>query len=299
MTTLVGAVAMLILALSGAVLVARRTGGWRRWFARLRGPLAGRLHTEIARMAVFGLVLSASTAIWMSAETFDVVSVEPVSPQMPAQLSGLKGMPIADMEAFRSIPAIELRELSFPAADDPHEPFTLVTNQGTGYVDAGTGTLLIWQDLSFLEKLSETIYMLHTGQGAAILGLLLGVMALGVPVMAVTGVFIWLAGRRVRPRLKDNAPAWQAQSVILVGSEGGSTWGLLRRWQLLYAVRGRGCMLFQCPILNPCVIVVPSASSSLRPRTVMVMHRRQPGAFLKSCKRWRFPQCTVGGAGFR
>ncbi|NLZ11857.1 MAG: N-acetylglucosamine transferase [Alcaligenaceae bacterium] len=225
LTTLVGAVAMLILALSGAVLVARRTGGWRRWFARLRGPLAGRLHTEIARMAVFGLVLSASTAIWMSAETFDVVSVEPVSPQMPAQLSGLKGMPIADMEAFRSIPAIELRELSFPAADDPHEPFTLVTNQGTGYVNAGTGTLLVWQDLSFLEKLSETIYMLHTGQGAAILGLLLGVMALGVPVMAVTGVFIWLAGRRVRPRLKDNAPAGQAQSVILVGSEGGSTWG--------------------------------------------------------------------------
>ncbi len=80
---------------------------------------------------------------------------------------------IADMEAFRSIPAIELRELSFPAADDPHEPFTLVTNQGTGYVDAETGTLLVWQDLSFLEKLSETIYMLHTGQGAAILGLLL------------------------------------------------------------------------------------------------------------------------------
>lgn len=27
-----GALAMLLLALSGAVLVARRTGGWRRWF---------------------------------------------------------------------------------------------------------------------------------------------------------------------------------------------------------------------------------------------------------------------------
>ena len=51
-----GAAAMLVLSLSGAALVARRAGGWRRWFARLRGPLAGRLHVEIARVAVLGLV---------------------------------------------------------------------------------------------------------------------------------------------------------------------------------------------------------------------------------------------------
>ena len=36
-----GAAAMLVLSLSGAALVARRAGGWRRWFARLRGPLPG------------------------------------------------------------------------------------------------------------------------------------------------------------------------------------------------------------------------------------------------------------------
>lgn len=53
MTTAVGAGAMLVLALSGALLVARRTGGWRRWLTRLRGPLPGRLHTEISRATVF------------------------------------------------------------------------------------------------------------------------------------------------------------------------------------------------------------------------------------------------------
>jgi sulfite reductase (NADPH) flavoprotein alpha-component len=36
---------------------------------------------------------------------------------------------------------------------------------------------------------------------------------------------VWAAGRRGRPRLRDNAPAARAQTVILVGSEGGSTWG--------------------------------------------------------------------------
>lgn len=78
-----GALAMLLLALSGAVLVARRTGGWRRWFTRLRGPLLGRLHTDIARVAVLGLVLSSVTALWMAAETLELVTIDTASLETP------------------------------------------------------------------------------------------------------------------------------------------------------------------------------------------------------------------------
>ncbi len=88
-----GAAAMLVLSLSGAALVARRTGGWRHWFARLRGPLAGRLHVEIARIAVVGLVLSSATALWMTASTFDLLPdggpcrpIPPKSVERPASL---------------------------------------------------------------------------------------------------------------------------------------------------------------------------------------------------------------------
>ena len=91
--------------------------------------------------------------------------------------------------------------------------------------DQGTGALLSWADRTGWERVSETIYMLHTGRGAAILGLLLGLMALGVPAMGGTGVLIWLAGRRGLPRIHGNHPARRAQTILLVGSEGGSTWG--------------------------------------------------------------------------
>ena len=220
-----GALAMLLLAISGAVLVARRTGGWRRWFARLRGPLAGRLHTEIARVAVLGLALSSVTALWMAAETFEIVTVEPASLNIPVTVSGRAGLALARMEALRATPMADLRALSFPAPADPQDVFTLKTDRGMGYVDQGSGALLAWQGLSLGQRVSEMIYTLHTGQGAALLGLVLGVMALGVPVLAVTGILVWLAGRRLRPKLEGNAPAAQADTVVLVGSEGGSTWG--------------------------------------------------------------------------
>jgi len=220
-----GAAAMLVLSFSGVALVARRVGGWRHWFTRLRGPFAGRLHVEIARIAVIGLLLSSATAMWMTASTFDLLPDGGATPAFPAQVSGDMGFVPDQMATLRQTPVAELRDLSFPYAGDATDVYTLKTDRGTGYLDQGTGALLVWADLSGWERVSETIYMLHTGQGAATLGLLLGLMALGLPVMGATGVLIWLAGRRGRPRIRGNQPAGQAETILLVGSEGGSTWG--------------------------------------------------------------------------
>jgi len=220
-----GAAAMLVLALSGAALVARRTGGWRHWFARLRGPLPGRLHVEIARLAVLGLVLSSATALWMTASTFDLLPDAGANLSIPAEVSGQTGVALAAIDRLASTPVAELRELNFPYPDDMTDVFTLTTDDGTGFLDQGTGALLNWVDPTGWQRVSETIYMLHTGQGAATLGLVLGLMVLGIPAMGATGVLIWLAGRRGRPRIRGNQPAGRAQTILLVGSESGSTWG--------------------------------------------------------------------------
>ena len=241
-----GAAAMLVLALSGAVLVARRAGGWRNWFARLRGPLAGRLHVEVARVAVAGLALSAVTALWMTGSTFDLLPDSAVPPADPAAVSGQMAFPLEQMAALQEVPVRELRKLSFPYAGDAQDVFTMSTDAGVGLIDQGTGALLSWSALTPWQQVSETIYMLHTGQGAAVLGLILGLIALGVPVMGATGTLIWVAGRRGRPRLRDNAPADRAQTMILVGSEGGSTWGFAAT--LAQALRDAGHAVHIAPM---------------------------------------------------
>jgi sulfite reductase (NADPH) flavoprotein alpha-component len=219
-----GAAAMLALAVSGSMLVARRTGGWKRWFALLRGPLAGRVHVELARIAVPGLLLSAATALWMTASTFGLLPDKTAVPELPAA-SGTIGAQLTSMPLLVATPVSSLRELSFPSPEDATDVFTLKTDSGAGYLDQGTGATLGWSGLSGWTRVSETIYMLHTGQGAALLGLLLGLSALAVPVMGATGLLIWLANLKGRPTIRDNAAPARAETVILVGSEGGSTWG--------------------------------------------------------------------------
>lgn len=235
-----GAAAMLVLSLSGAALVARRAGGWRHWFASLRGPFAGRLHVEIARITVICLVLSSTTALWMTASTFDLLPDGGVLPADPTEVSGEIGFALDQMATLLQTPVAELRELSFPYPGDATDVFTLKTDRGTGYLDQGTGALMAWADLTGWERVSETIYMLHTGQGAATLGLVLGMMALGVPAMGVTGVLIWFTGRRGRPRIRGNQPAGRAETIILVGSEGGSTWGFAATLHAALTAAGQG-----------------------------------------------------------
>ncbi len=224
LTAAAGAGALLVLSLSGLMLTARRVGGWRNIFARLRGPLMGRLHVEVARLTVVGLLLSSITALFMTASTFDLIP-QSIGPAFPAEVSGQTGAGPGNIALLRETPVKRLRELSFPYPGDPTDVFTLKTGSGSGYLDQGTGATLVWSDAGPWQRLTETIYMLHTGQGAAWLGLILGLMALGAPFMAGTGVILWVQASRARPRIKGNVAAGQADTILLVGSEGGSTWG--------------------------------------------------------------------------
>lgn len=224
-TMAVAAGAMLVLAVSGAFLVAQRQGGWGRWFAPLRGPLAGRWHSEVARLAVVTLALSSVTALWMTASTFDLIPADEANPAFPAAVSGDIGMDPATMPALADIAVADLRDLTFPYAGDATDAYAVTTSGGAGYVDQGTGQMLDWQAPGPWARMGEWIYLLHTGEGAALWGLVLGLLTLAAPVLAVTGALVWLARRKTRPGLKGMAAADRAETILLVASEGGTTWG--------------------------------------------------------------------------
>ena len=149
---------------------ARRAGGWRRWFSPLRGPFAARLHVELARIAVAGLLLSSATALWMTASTFDLLPDGPSSPVAEIEGSGRTGMSVAGMDILKRTPVSELRCLSFTDPADATNVFTLKTDSGTGHLDQGTRALLAWSDPSAWQLVSEIIDMLHTGRGTPALG---------------------------------------------------------------------------------------------------------------------------------
>jgi sulfite reductase (NADPH) flavoprotein alpha-component len=225
----IGALAMVVLSISGAVMLANRLGGWRRLFGHIRGSRTQRLHAEIGRYAILALVLTSLTGGYMSLARFGVVPEGmDAEPAFPSVVDGDAPMPVGDLPALKAIDLADLRELTFPYEGDLTDAYALTTAQGTGYVDQATGAMLNYLPHGLARQVYETIYMLHTGEGLWWLGLLLGVSALTIPIMTVTGAAIWLKRRRTTPQIRSNVRASAADTIILTGSEGNSTWGFAK-----------------------------------------------------------------------
>ncbi len=225
MTAGVLAAVMAVMAISGIGLILRRVGGWRRIFAPLKGPLAGRIHVWLARLAVPGLLFSAVTAVFMSLVTFGVVSTGAADLGFPPAPSGLPRAVASQITALHHMTLAGFRDLSFPFPGDDSGIYTVETIHGAGYVDAGSGLIVGWQPNSAVARAYDMILRLHTGQGAWFLGMILGLSALAVPAMAISGTASWWIAHRGRPRIRRNLTLTRAETIILVGSETGTTWG--------------------------------------------------------------------------
>ncbi|MEP9350715.1 PepSY domain-containing protein [Xanthobacter sp. KR7-225] len=220
----IGALAMLAMSVSGLMLLARRLGGAAALLRPIRGTPAQRWHGELGRLAALGLLLSSLTGLWMSAGTFGLLpETAGASPAVTA--SGGTPAPVGTLAGLKAAKLGDLRELTFPDPADPADVFTLVTAEGETVIDAATGAALASTPATALERVNDLVRALHTGRGAWMLGLLLGLASAMVPVLGGTGFVLWLRRRAARPRLAANVPARAADTVILVGSEGNSTWG--------------------------------------------------------------------------
>lgn len=222
----VAALIILALAISGTLLLVSKMGGWRKLFTASRGTGSQRLHTDLARIGVAVLLLTSMTGAYMSAVNFALVPENAGAMfAFPPASAGDTIAPIAGLEALAAIPLTDLRELTFPAAGDATDVFTVTTQAGQGFVDQATGAMLSFTPNDGWQRAYEFVYLLHTGQGAPLVALLMGLGALSVPLLAVTGTIIWWIRRRNTPRIEGNVSWHDADTVILVGSEGGSSWG--------------------------------------------------------------------------
>lgn len=252
------AAVMILICLSGIFLLTRRMGGWKAIFQPIAGSGSPRIHAELARFAVFGVLLSALTGSYMSALRFGLLpEAADVEPVFPAQVSGGTSAPIGSLIALKNVDANDLRELVFPYRNDPSDVYSFKTTQGSGFIDQSTGELLQYQPRSDGNLFQHWMIRLHTGEGLWWLGLVFGLAALTVPALSFTGMRIWWLRRSLSVRHIEGASIDAADVVILVGSEGNTTWGFAKDLQNKLNQAGRQVY---CAAMNDLAERYPRAS---------------------------------------
>jgi len=243
----ISSVVMLLLSISGVLLLVKRQGGWKHLWQAPLGKLSQRWHVQVSRVVVIGLLLSALTGAYMSAITFEFISDGmDVEADFPTEMATGSAAAIITFPALLATDLNDFRELIYPFPDSPADTYSLATAQGDAYIDQVTGTILSYQAHNGLRRAYEFIYQLHTGEGLWWLALLLGLCAISVPLISTTGAIIWWQRRGSVPKITDNSKPQSADTIILVGSENGSTWGFANT--LHKALRELGWRVHMAPM---------------------------------------------------
>lgn len=226
------ALAMALLCVSALVLLLRRMGGWQRLAARVRGSLAQRIHVVTGRVVLAVLCLTSLTALTMSASTLGLVALDTrTEPEVVSVVTGKPDLPGAQLATLQSLAVQDLRKLNFPGATDPEDTWKVATAQGQGWIDRYSGQMLAWQDATLAQRVYDLAVVLHTGEAAWPWAMVLGLVGASVLLFWLSGVVIWWQARRLAPYITGNTPLAQADVLIFVASEGGSTWGFAQTLQ--------------------------------------------------------------------
>ena len=234
------ALAMALLSISGLVLLLRRMGGWHHVAGRVRGTLAQRLHVLAGRVVLALLLLSSITALAMSASTLGLLELEAGSePDVVSSAGAGADLTPAQLPLLRDLGVGELRRVNLPDAGDPTDTWQVATTRGQGWIDRHSGDTLAWQEATLAQRLDDWARVLHTGESAWPWAVVMGLAGLCVLLFWASGVLIWWQGRRNAVHIADNSRLQQAEVLIFVASEGGSTWGFAQALHAALVRAGR------------------------------------------------------------
>lgn len=235
-----GALGMLLLGGSGLALLVRRQGGWRKLAGPVHGGAASRWHNQVGRALLPVTLLFGLSGVYLSADHFELVPDGlDQEPSFPAHLTEGTPQSPGELVALHQVPLRQLRELEFPAPGDARAAFTLRTAQGDGYVDPVNGEWLNYLPHSPARRLYEFFYSLHSGELLGAASPVLGLAALGVPLLGITGVLLFLRRRNTPVRTAAQVSADSADCVLLVGSETQGTWAFANALQAALVAAGR------------------------------------------------------------
>lgn len=236
----IGALGMLLLGVSGLVLLARRQGGWRKLASPVRGDTVSRWHNRVGRALLPVALLFGVSGAYLSAEHFELIAADQDrEPAFPTSLAQGAAAPPTELEGLLRVPLGQLRELEFPLPGDTQGAYTLRTADGDGYVDPVSGELLGYLPHSPARRLHEFIYRLHSGELLGAASPLLGLAALGMPLLGFTGALLFLRRRHSPASPVTQASAESADCVLLVGSETNGTWAFAQALQAALTTSGR------------------------------------------------------------
>ena len=214
---------LLLITISGTVLIIKRQLGVKKFFGKItRDFFAQYFHVATGRLLLIPILIIALTGTYLFLVRFDVIHKPNTEPTAVVENSDeAEEIPLKDFPVFKTIHLADVVKVEFPFVDDPEEFFKIKLKDKELLVHQLSGKIVSetkYPTTTVLETLSLD---LHTGRTNSIWAIILGVASLNILFFIYSGFVITFKRKGVS--LKNKFKANDADYIILVGSENGST----------------------------------------------------------------------------
>ncbi|WP_405378358.1 PepSY domain-containing protein [Nonlabens sp. Asnod3-A02] len=228
----VGIVSLLLcfIAFTGILLLIQRQGGFLKLYGKIKErDFNQRYHIILGRWLLFPILIIAVTGVYLSAEKFDLTPSFSIEHDWSKEPSiELSSGELIDIPFFQELKMSQIDQLSFPFSEDQLDYFEITLHDCDLLVDQYSGEIISEVSHPFAHVLSSWSMTLHTGSGSIIWSVILLISSASILFFIFSGIAMYLKRRKKAVKTIALANKEDAEIVILVGSEGGSTFAFAK-----------------------------------------------------------------------
>ncbi|BAO74682.1 PepSY domain-containing protein [Winogradskyella sp. PG-2] len=222
---------LLLISITGLKLILKRQGGFRRFFSKVvKENFNQYYHVVIGRYALIPIIIITLTGVFLSLEKFDVLPSSQIKHNTVAANSNTAKISIQDFELFKVTTLNEFKSIEFPFSDEEEDYFILKLNDQELYVNQYSGDIISKAEMPLLKVLSNWSMVLHTGQGTIIWSVVLLLTCFAILFFMYSGFAMSLKRKNETSKINNIFNKDEAEYIVLVGSETGSTLGLAKQF---------------------------------------------------------------------
>ncbi|CAM3524584.1 PepSY domain-containing protein [Sphingobacterium prati] len=214
---------LFLITISGLVLIIKRQQGVRHFFAKInRDFFAQYFHVVSGRLFLIPILILALTGTYLFMVRIELLKKTNQTVEYPVKENDITELAIADFQIFKTTKLNDVLKLEFPFMEgDPDEYYVLKLKDRELTVNQLNGAVHKEVKYPFTALTEQLSLDLHTGKTNMIWAIILGLASLNIVFFIYTGFVITF--KRTRTKIKNKYKADNAEIIILVGTENGST----------------------------------------------------------------------------
>lgn len=213
-----------LIAVTGVLLIAKRQGGFKRWFSKVvKEDFNQYAHVILGRYTLIPILIITLTGVFLSLERFAVLPNAEGNHTAIQSEANFDHTTPEQFEVFKTTHLDNLISLEFPFSSSEDDYFILKRKYKEVYVHQYSGNILSQAEFPLMTSLLDWSIILHTGRGTVVWSIILVLSCIAILYFMYSGFAMTLKRTRGKSKFVNRYTKDNAEYILLTGSETGNT----------------------------------------------------------------------------